>query len=320
MYSRFRFSIVFLLILLYPLEGFSQLEFQKRLSSNKENSQLPPNFHYSQKNEKSFNKGRKILAVVILGIAGGFVFGGGLGILLPEPQGSQDELIRILRGVQIGLMVFPVYCYERILVDADNKNKWAIGIGVNTTHADHAKWRAIPEYTLIANRTYFMTSNWNFNVAFQYSMRKFQLAESKIQFYNYTDYESSSSNGIYDINFTEGYFDVSLMPEYNFRKRDTIIGLSFGASLAVPIYDNMGISLVERQNLENNERNFYYYYDEPAGPIGYFSAAYAITLRKQHYFVQLLAKRSLHYTNEIFFLTDESTRLSSFDLNLGIVF
>lgn len=110
------------------------------------------------------------------------------------------------------------------------------------------------------------------------------------------------------------------MPEYNFRKRDTIIGLSFGASLAVPIYDNMGISLVERQNLENNERNFYYYYDEPAGPIGYFSAAYAITLRKQHYFVQLLAKRSLHYTNEIFFLTDESTRLSSFDLNLGIVF
>ncbi|KAA3662257.1 MAG: hypothetical protein DWQ10_02815 [Calditrichaeota bacterium] len=320
MQSRLLFSIVIFFILLYPVEGFSQLEFQKRLSFDRESAQIPASYQYSQENEKFYHKGGKIFAVITLGIAGGLIFGGSLGIFLPEPQGNSEELIRVFRGAELGLLVFPVYCYERILVEPDNRNQWVIGTGGNITIANHANWQANPEYTLIVNRLYYISSNWNFNVAFQYSMRKFQLAESKLEFYNYLDHEPSSSNGIYDVNFTEGYFDISLLPEYKFQKMNTKIGISFGISLAVPIYDNMATSLVEKRYSKIDDWDFYYLNDEPAGPIGYVSAAYAITLQKQHYFAQLLVKRSLHNTNEIFFLTDERTRLSSFDFNFGFVF
>ena len=311
-------SIIFLGILGGAIDSHAQLSFVNEdcyvsfiIPAVDSKLSLPPltAFARQDSNEKRLTTFDKILNIPI-GIVIGSLCGAAIGTAIPE-----NNLGNTIKGFLIGASIGPFFTFETMSMSKKASNplhKWRFKAGGNITFSNYHNTRLKVSYTLGIGRQYHLSKRISLSGEVFYTQRMFNLRSQKLCYAYYSKNVKS-----YDIDFSVSYISTSVQLNFKLTNlKNFNVGISLGPSLSFVVQDNTEFYFI-RDEMNQDDFDFIYQTDEPTHIFGYPGIIFSLEFEYKKLLVIPTLHQAAIYTHQIFPLEDE-TKLTSFELNLGV--
>ena len=311
-------AVITILVLGDSIQSYAQLSFANEdcyvsfiIPTVDSKLSLPPltAFARQDSNEKGLTTFDKILNIPI-GIAIGSLCGTAIGAAIPE-----NNFDNAIKGLLIGASIGPFFTFETMSMSKKASNplhKWRFKAGGNITFSNYHNTRLKVGYTLGVGRQYHLASRISLSGEVFYTQRMFNLRSQKLCY----AYHSKNVKS-YDIDFSVSYISTSVQLNFKLTNlKNFNVGISLGPSLSFVMQDNTKFYFI-RDEMNQNDFDFIYQTDEPSHIFGYPGIIFSLEFEYKKLLIIPTLHQAAIYTHQIFPLEDE-TKLTSFELNLGV--
>lgn len=220
-----------------------------------------------------------------------------------------------IKGGVMGLSIGPFLTYEMFAAKRGIKNplhKFYVKTGGNLTLTNYSDSKIETGYSIGIGRHYHLSDRFGLRGEVSFALRQFLLPSQKI---NYAYYFKRVVK-CYDINFSVGYINTSILLNYKMFSRQKLnFYLALGPSLSLAVHDATKFHFL-REEENPDDFDFSYIMDEPGPLFGYPAMTYQLELQTGHWLLQLGFHHSVYDTDEIYPL-DSNSRLRTFELSVG---
>lgn len=300
-------SVLILILMITNLTS-AQINILK-LNENKDVNNRKPALLPQEETEKKISDGGKILILSVSSIPG--IIGGAF------------DLYGLMPIASVGAVILPVLSYELISTIRGVKrksDKWFIKTGVNTTFTNYKKYKKRINSFIGAGISYYISDGFSINWEIFYKSRAFLLENRRVYFSS--DQYDPPKSGYYDINVSNKYIDIFIMPSakiFDFSKSN--INISFGPFLSAPFRNEPRLDFIYSEDSLYcpDDVDFKYRLAEPGTTKVFAGISFGVEYELGNKIVQIKYCKALNSTNQIYAMNDKSL-LNTLDLMIGFKF